>query len=512
MIQLTARIFQDGNLIGYQATDGVQTRNLTKQEAWAYAKQKQIINVVASGTLQNPSLSGTNGFQLKTLPELKEDNISLHIYELNAAYVRNLINGKTGIIDFLNYEKKMTELIKLELNNGVIPGGIENMHQMSKYFTLVNVLDHSELKGGAIIPVITPALEGEELKAFQEKVEIPIIENETIVVYLDYFIEKLNEYKRTRAKLNVPLSDIEDEIAIRTTEALLKNDKSLLTLDINIKNIIVEFHKESGLYEALKNASVVESDDVDIDKIIDKIAEELKKAKSQAIDNLNNLRLLQTVKKYKRDMKPTTSIIGYKLKYTGPQPFEIDRVEVNFNGKNKIMLQTGDTICLSRAETALLLSHPLINGEIANAHLAGAHKENAKKTLYNILDTFYLAITKEFKEAHHGISVHDVGFKVHVESLISQDEFNRYFATDKVVSELKKRGIQVQPKPKQPKSKGTSINIGNVNFNGNVEQVNIGDNNSVNQTVIFDQTITARKQDKGKGLTGLFNMFHNGNK
>lgn len=72
MIQLTARIFENGQVVGYRATDGQQEQSLTKQQAWQYAKNHQIINVEASGTMENPGLSGVNGFKIKELPDYKE--------------------------------------------------------------------------------------------------------------------------------------------------------------------------------------------------------------------------------------------------------------------------------------------------------------------------------------------------------------------------------------------------------------------------------------------------------
>ena len=78
MLVITARIFKDNQLIGYQLSDGRQTQLFSKLDTWKYAKNKQILNVVASGTPENPSLSGVNGFELKKLPEFKEDKAKNH--------------------------------------------------------------------------------------------------------------------------------------------------------------------------------------------------------------------------------------------------------------------------------------------------------------------------------------------------------------------------------------------------------------------------------------------------
>ena len=72
MLTITARIFKDNQLVGYQLSDGNVSRRFSKLETWMYAKNKVIANVIATGTEENPGLSGTNGFELKKLPELKD--------------------------------------------------------------------------------------------------------------------------------------------------------------------------------------------------------------------------------------------------------------------------------------------------------------------------------------------------------------------------------------------------------------------------------------------------------
>lgn len=80
MLVVTARLFKDNQLVGYQLSDGNRTKEFTKQQAWLYAKSKQIINVVATGTQDDPGLSGTNGFELKKLPEVKWQDTSKKKY------------------------------------------------------------------------------------------------------------------------------------------------------------------------------------------------------------------------------------------------------------------------------------------------------------------------------------------------------------------------------------------------------------------------------------------------
>lgn len=71
MLVVTARLFKDNQLVGYRLSDGQKQQDFTKQQAWMYAKNKQILNVTATGTEVDPGISGTNGFELKKLPEIK---------------------------------------------------------------------------------------------------------------------------------------------------------------------------------------------------------------------------------------------------------------------------------------------------------------------------------------------------------------------------------------------------------------------------------------------------------
>lgn len=75
MLQITARLFKHNQLTGYRISDGQQEQDFNKMQAWMFAKQNQIINVKAIGSGDNGDfgLSGTNGFELKSLPQIKLD-------------------------------------------------------------------------------------------------------------------------------------------------------------------------------------------------------------------------------------------------------------------------------------------------------------------------------------------------------------------------------------------------------------------------------------------------------
>ncbi|MCM1219500.1 MAG: hypothetical protein NC548_33895 [Lachnospiraceae bacterium] len=73
VITITARLFKNNQLWGYRITDGQSTIDVNREQAWMYAKQKRVANVTAVGSGGNGDygLSGTNGFELKSLPQIK---------------------------------------------------------------------------------------------------------------------------------------------------------------------------------------------------------------------------------------------------------------------------------------------------------------------------------------------------------------------------------------------------------------------------------------------------------
>lgn len=125
MLVITARIFKDNQLVGYQLSDGSQTQSLSKLDTWMYAKNKQIMNVVATGTAENPGLSGTNGFELKKLPEIRDtekqqeskrvSNVTRNILIENGLYNPAIKSHPQFMTDIVGYKIRNigTEPIKM---------------------------------------------------------------------------------------------------------------------------------------------------------------------------------------------------------------------------------------------------------------------------------------------------------------------------------------------------------------------------------------------------------------
>lgn len=142
MLVVTARIFDKSQLIGYELqNENGEKGQFTKQQVWGYAKQKMIQNVKASGTEQEPVISGTNGFELKRLPEIKWSKPALEItnYDAYAAINRGLMDG--GSLEELSTipRSQCIEAIKLFLEtSGELHAG--NKNTLSNSIKVIRVL------------------------------------------------------------------------------------------------------------------------------------------------------------------------------------------------------------------------------------------------------------------------------------------------------------------------------------------------------------------------------------
>lgn len=81
MVRVTERIFKGNKLIGYTVVDVTtgEKKQLGKYELWYLAKSKEVMNVKATGSEDDPVLTGVNGFQLKQLPETQWKEISKNL-------------------------------------------------------------------------------------------------------------------------------------------------------------------------------------------------------------------------------------------------------------------------------------------------------------------------------------------------------------------------------------------------------------------------------------------------
>ncbi len=118
MLAITARLFKDNQLVGYRITDGQQELDVTRLQAWMYAKQRQIMNVKAIGNENDASISGTNGFELKSLPQIKwndrkpiQKNNNYDSRDLRAALINKLLTLKgSSPIELVRFAKEFISI------------------------------------------------------------------------------------------------------------------------------------------------------------------------------------------------------------------------------------------------------------------------------------------------------------------------------------------------------------------------------------------------------------------
>ena len=200
MLTVTARLFKDNQLVGYRLSDGQSTQDFTKQQAWTYAKNKQIANVVATGTEQEPGLSGVNGFELKSLEQIKwsdktpsnSESKCYNTQDLLSSGIRLRLNGAVVTAD-----SNIASMYKQNLREEAQSGKVNTVmiRSMSNYFKVVNTLADPTQKGGSIAVAIPT---GEQL----EKQKQALLEDKNKHIRLaQYLIEVSNRLLNTANEL-----------------------------------------------------------------------------------------------------------------------------------------------------------------------------------------------------------------------------------------------------------------------------------------------------------------------
>lgn len=414
MLTVTARIFSNNQLVGYRLSDGQSTQELTKIQAWTYAKNKQIANVVATGNEQEPGLSGINGFELKKLPEVQSASVEYNTQDILSAGARMIIGGfnpaniNSGIELMSLYGSRLKE----DSQKGIV--GVHNVRILSQYFTVINTLCDKNAKDDSI-EVVKPT--GEELekqrkefessKKEQLKVFHALKTRELIVVAN---IQNLRRHLRKNAN---NLDDATKEEAIQSVMDLID---SLIE--------ILEKYELSGKWQLLKlkeeiklvkirdfDTAVIEDNTELLELLITKITE---------LENYINvpIKMLQT----------TAPVIGYLVKYTGATPIQISRINVNTYKQNSVTLNPNEQICLSRAELTMLGAKPEIGCTLSNGKIVSLSKIRPYKNTYEVLSNPYFEVEKGY-EALEKICVQDVA---------DSDTVNNYF--------IKLQEVQAQTK------------------------------------------------------------------
>ena len=389
MLVITARLFKDGQLVGYRLTDGNQVQDFTKQQTWMYAKNKQIMNVIASGTVEEPSLSGTNGFKLKDLPEVKyqqeqaidkEKNIvkadassvisSLLRYVLQNG-VHTLPSDKKQLKDF---GKKF---LRSEYDRGIVH--IENFRTNSaKIQILAGIKDESNPYGSVMIGT------REEKLSDKDKLEYQTILNDfnTLTDHVSKLMSDtlmtVERLCRETASEFVDMTKVKQIISKHPSMNAIRNTNNKYTEHNELISEVGKFFKH---YTA-ENSSQPHIDEVkkDINTIMD-IIKEVK-------DYFNTKKMPET--KTVQGLVSTGAVIGYVVKNIGNQPIAINRFLKNTTNKDKtVILNPGDRISLSRLELAMLSATPEISGEFVNGKVVCNYTTKKRSNIIELLNGHY---------------------------------------------------------------------------------------------------------------------------
>lgn len=377
MYTITARLTDGTTVLGYELTDGVEKCNLNKKKTWVLAKNKEIINVTASGNLINPVLSGTNGFELKKLPDInivnseqndkrdtrdKKDteNVKYTPQECLSAEIRYRLSGNAvpGMIPIKQRETWYNMLIQNDINNGV-----QLNHSLSRYLTVENILyDGRYFKADLINKSKTKGL---VINTFK---------------YINNTLQTL--YKKSN-KLGLGIFEIKD---LRLSD---EEQEEVNELRSKIKITIEELENNKQDVANYKQL-------IDILKVIDSWLNDFILGGSISAEDVKYTanELTQVVVKEKSNIQPSTQLLkikGYRIKYTGPETITLTRMSLN-NETSQIQVEPNSYICINMAEVTLLAGRPDVQGLLSNGKIIGSMLKLDKTGKY---DCCYIKYTDE---------------------------------------------------------------------------------------------------------------------
>lgn len=349
MLTITARVMNGTSVVGYQLSDGVSTQLATKEQAWMYAKNKQIYNVIATGDQSNPGLSGTNGFELKKLPDITEDKLDYKYsqQDLIAAELRAIQKGIKA--PSFNDNKDRVNWMKQLIQND-IQSGISLSNNLSRCITVENTLYNKfgkkdsivvnrDTLGYSIIDIIQDIISvANSIGKRAESLGLKSFKAEDIAMTND--VKQKIQYMPEKIK-----------IALKTVEQDVESEKYDRDTLEGVSNLLDYWE---NLFESfLSNQNIL------TDKLV------------ECTDAL--VPYITLIKTACSELKSTQSIIGYRLKYTGPQPLTITRIALD-NTDSQITIQPNESICLSRVEISLLGSRPDVQCLFANGKIEAGSK------------------------------------------------------------------------------------------------------------------------------------------
>lgn len=453
MIQITGRIFDGNEVIGYQVTDGVQYKEISKQQAWLFAKEGRIQNVEATGTEDNMGLSGTNGFTLRSLPEIKVKK-NVENYMIFSAGARASMKGAIKIgegnppVQHSDLKKLWEKYLQNEISTGEV--NLSTMCSMSDYFTILDVLGDpdrpqrrivsdkgnlyradSYVKVGykirytGTVPFETYRVPiknesnlvpftiqpGQEVYLSRADVAAlcanPLVGGKLsnayfickhsdlasgVIIFRDEWLEKMNN----RDMLNV--KTVVDEETLYTY--FLKNKKSSET----DKKVPIPTVFAYGVHKIIESGDTINFKDKNFITLFRNMLKSDINAGKVDVSTLgvskNELELLYR-------LRAMNKCLGYTFKYNGKAPLEIQRINISGNSPfiETSIIMPGDEISLSKAETCLLLSKPEFSGYFKGGYGMSKSKSQFCSHFYentnDILDGFRLIIEDHYTYAEY---------------------------------------------------------------------------------------------------------------
>lgn len=413
MIQVTARIFDNSQLVGYEVQDQTgQKTQMSKLDLWMYAKNKQVANVTASGNPENPTISGTNGFELKRLPEIdinKKHSIitvqALSAYAIRTYMIKNISLESLIPIELNNKTKKdaLMNRLKQELSEESCHG-LYRYNELSDSIQVINTIqDDIDTHGNIVLN------HNNELGKMQSTVDSLRKQFDELVVTFDSNPEEVQKQSDTKITTVLSNTDIKD------------------------------FYKTLKLVESLKNT---------VDKNVYRTPVLTKVVKQDDINNLTFGEFVQIIREVTNLLKGVNkgvaianaltgglisagAILGYKIRNIGKKDITITRINVSGVMDSSYRLNPGDTTCVSRAEAALNFSIPEIGFKLANGKIISRliGKEQNNTNLWKRLSIPYFQFDND-------IPVHSDAVTIPLTKAVSQDEIFRYYKIHEESSKL----------------------------------------------------------------------------
>lgn len=483
MLQVTERVFDNGKLVGYKVTDGQSTQIIDKSQAWLYAKDKQLFNVKAIGDISNPGLSGTNGFELKRLPDTElKSKFNYNTQDLYAAGIRSVLKNQDRYS--LNKED-MKQSLKMDIDNGVLTP--ENCRTFSKQLVLEKVLcaddTHAKVVGykirytgdGTLMITRVRATDGKILTGytgFMESGESKCLNRAEVAILVSEpeIGGTLSNAKLQIAGYKTPnsLYDMLSSWWLQYTGTNMESNEgtpeNIMNEKLEPEELKTYFLPELDSYNTGKNTGNYDNDEakmalvrytINTGKIINVKEDKSILGKclrtdvqSGVMTPENRRSLCDSIVVENTLTEPSTrnlvnNVIGYKIKNVGSQPIDITRMTATQDhSTSQETIHPGQSMCINRAEMIMLASKPEFGGRLANGKMhMGTTKDNS--SVYNWLSTWYFngydkAVYDMLENIYNVESPNNIS-KYFVQN--NNDSVQSGGAQNKTVSKLKQKGI-----------------------------------------------------------------------